>query len=99
MIKVNIFTIDTYILIYDEMVHRNISVDVDKFNYNLNRIKESYSNSLFNDYTPDNAAYKVAIDRIGSRIEMKPKLYPDKDIFFNNIDCYGVKYEFTPDLT
>lgn len=90
---------DRYIKLKAEMLKRKIRVDLEKFNYNLNRIKTSYSAKIYKDYVPDKAAYQVAVDRIGDRILLKPERYPDMNLFFDNVKNYGVIYEASSDLS
>lgn len=74
--------------IKDEMVRRNLKVDLDKYEEKIKRIRESYSKDLFNDYVPITEEYKIVIERISQRINEKKHLYPDADRFFNAIGKY-----------
>lgn len=88
-----------FILLKDEMARRDISVNLDKYEYNLSRIKESYSDNLFNDYIPSTDDYNVVISRISQRILEKPHLYQDMEVFFGNVHNYGVTYEASLNLS
>lgn len=71
-----------------EMIKRGVTVDKIKFAKRYANILESYTKSTFNDWKPNSRDYTVVIERIAQRINEKPHLYPDKDIFFNSIKTY-----------
>ena len=93
------YIFNRYTLLKNEMVQRGLSVNVDKYEYNLSRIRAAYSDRLFNDYTPSIRDYGVVIARISQRILEKPILYPDMGVFFGNTHYYGVTHASSPDLT
>lgn len=87
-----------YTILKTEMERRELSVNLDKYQYNLARIREAYSDSLFNDYSPSTRDYGVVISRISQRILEKTHLYPDMGIFFGNTHYYGVTHEPSSNL-
>jgi len=74
--------------LYYEMLNREIRVDKAKYLQRLERIILSYTDELRGDYSPSLYDYSIAIDRITERINQKPHLYNDKEIFFNNVSRY-----------
>lgn len=67
---------------------RGVNVDEDKYVSNLSRITDSYSQRLWNDYNPTMRDYSIVIERIQQRIDEKPHLYPDADVFKSSIGKY-----------
>ncbi len=63
----------------DEMLRRNIKVDIDGYNTRLKRITSVYTRSkrINKDYIPTKQAKLINIDRILLRIKAKPHLYSD----------------------
>jgi len=72
----------------DEMLARSITVDDDNFYARLQRVVDSYSEVLYNDYVPSKEDYSIVIARIDQRIKEKPELYTDADIFYRGIKEY-----------
>lgn len=77
----------------DEIVARGGNLDVDLFHIRKQKVLDAYPQEWYNDYQPDEQAYSLVINRIGTRIDQKPHLYPDADRFFKNIHKYGAVYE------
>jgi deoxyribonuclease (pyrimidine dimer) len=71
-----------YRLIVEDMLKRKI--EVTEFNFN----KELFPEGFYNDYKPTKEAFKIIIERISLRINSKPHLYKDKDIFFESLSEY-----------
>lgn len=89
---------DRFISLKEEMDFRGINYNKELFGERRQKILDAYPQKWFNDYTPDTDAYRLVINRIGTRINQKPHLYPDADRFFNNVNNYGVQYEQDAEL-
>lgn len=65
--------------IQKEMIARGFNLNPDKMTLNI----EPYHRlSLYNDWTPTQRDFDIIIERINTRINEKPHLYPDKDRFY-----------------
>jgi len=84
-----------FISLYNEMRDRNVNVNEDLYNQRLNQIETAGQIRQYNDWTPSQKDYKIVVDRISQRINEKIHLYPDADLFFQNVDNYiGTNNEF-----
>lgn len=79
--------------IKDEILARGGNLNLDLFWSRHQKILDAYPKAWYNDYKPDTQAYSLVINRIGTRIDQKPHLYPDASRFFENVNKYGVVYE------
>jgi len=77
-----------FISLYSEIVDRGMNTDKEKYFNRLDKIDSGYREDLMNDYYPSKEDYRVAIDRISSRINEKIHLYPDSSRFLNSINKY-----------
>jgi deoxyribonuclease (pyrimidine dimer) len=77
-----------FILLYAECKSRAIKIDFEFYTQRSRLILDSGPYAFFNDYCPTVDAYNLVIERITQSINERPYLYPDKDLFFDNIHKY-----------
>jgi deoxyribonuclease (pyrimidine dimer) len=79
--------------LYDNMNSRGIKTDPENFKKRLEKIQTAFPGIWYNDYIPNDEAYKTVIKRIKERILQKPNLYPDKNHFLTYCNC-SIYYEW-----
>lgn len=73
--------------LYINMNERGIKTDRENYKKRLEKIQTSFPGIWYNDYIPDEEAYKTILKRIKERILQKPNLYPDRDYFLTYCNC------------
>lgn len=71
--------------LYEECLRRGINAGDDLFRERISRIRESFPKEWKSDYVPQDVDYAVVVSRIWQRINEKPDLYPDKNVFIDGI--------------
>lgn len=83
------YIFDRFCSLKEELIKRSIKIDEEKFSDRLNEILNSFDpNRGYNNYKPCKLDYLIVIERIKLRINEKPHLYPDSQLFFNNLEGY-----------